>query len=239
MARILVISDIHGNYPALQAVAAQTDITGFDYIFNCGDSTVYAPFANQVLDWLTEHGVVSILGNTDVKVIKLLKGKSFKKPGKTEKRIMYTHTAENLTRKNQAILRGFKKKKKLDVGNTRIGLFHGSPAKHTEFLFADTPDERFRQLALDCSADIILTGHSHSPYHKIINNKHFINPGSVGRMFDGIPRASFATVELDEKEVQVNFFRCDYDVEQVVAGLADAGLPDIYASMYRMGRKLN
>ncbi len=239
MSRILVISDIHGNYPALQAVAEQADIAHCDYIFNCGDSTVYAPFANQVLDWLTEHGAVSILGNTDDKVIKLLKGKSFKKPGKAKKRIMYTHTAQTLTPANQSILIGFTKKKMLAVKNRHIKLFHGSPAKHTEFLFADTPDKRFRQLARDCSADIIITGHSHTPYHKIINTTHFINPGSVGRMFDGIPRASFAIIELYKEKVQVNLYRCDYDIEQVVAGLEDAGLPDIYADMYRMGRKLN
>jgi len=111
MTRILVISDIHGNYPALQAVAEQADIKRCDYIFNCGDCTVYAPFANQVLNWLIEHKAVSIRGNTDDKVIKLLNGKNFKKPGKAEKRIMYTHTAQTLTTNNQAILKGFKKKR--------------------------------------------------------------------------------------------------------------------------------
>ncbi len=239
MIRILVISDIHGNYPALQAVAAQADIARCNYIFNCGDSTVYAPFANQVLNWLKEHEVVSILGNTDVKVIKLLKGKFFKKPGKPEKRIMYLHTAQTLSRENRALLKGFPKKKKLKTESRVIRLFHGSPAKHTEFLFADTPDERFRQLARECSGDIIITGHSHTPYHKIIDSTHFINPGSVGRMFDGIPRASYAIIELDKTTVRVNSFRCDYDIERVVQGLKEAELPDIYADMYRMARKLN
>lgn len=239
MIRILVISDIHGNYPALQAVAGQADIARCDYIINCGDSTVYAPFANQVLEWLTEHDAVSILGNTDDKVIKLLKGKNFIKPSKVEKRIMYTHTAQILTPANRSILRGFTKNKKLEIKDKHIRLFHGSPAKHTEFLFPDTPVKRFRQLARDCRADIIITGHSHTPYHKIINTTHFINPGSVGRMFDGIPQASFAIIELYKKKVQVNLYRCDYDIEQVVAGLEDAELPDIYTAMYRMGRKLN
>ncbi len=239
MTRILLISDIHGNYPALQAVAEEADITRCDYIFNCGDCTVYAPFANQVLNWLTEHGAVSIRGNTDDKVVKLLKGKTFKKPGKAEKRIMYTHTAEALTRQNQSILKGLKKKKTVTVDNRSIGLFHGSPARHTEFLFADSPDERFRQLARESEADIIVTGHSHTPYHKITAETHFINPGSVGRMFDGIPLASFAVLNLGKKKVQVQLCRCAYDVEKVVARLKETGLPDIYAEMYRQGKKLN
>ncbi len=239
MTRILVISDIHGNYPALRAVADQVDISSCDIILNCGDSTVYAPFANQALDWLTRHNALSILGNTDGKVIKLLKGKSFKKPGKAEKRIMYEHTAETLTKQNQVVLTGLKKKKKLLVENQHIHIFHGSPEHPNEFLFPDTPEKRFRQLALNSKADIIITGHSHIPYHKFIARTHFINPGSVGRMFDGIPKGSYAILELDNKKIQVNHYRCNYDIEEVVAGLQKAALPSIYAAMYRRGEKLN
>ncbi len=239
MIRILVISDIHGNYPALQAVAEQADTDQCQYIVNCGDCTVYAPFANQVIEWLIAHNAVSIRGNTDDKVIKLLQGKDFKKPGKAEKRIMYTHTAQALTAASRSYLKKLKKKQTLIVENRRIKLFHGSPERHTEFLFADTPDERFRQAGLHCSADIIITGHSHTPFHKIIAGTHFINPGSVGRMFDGIPRASFAILTLDAKKIRIRLHRCDYDIDKVVSGLKSAGLPDIYAEMYRQGRKLN
>jgi len=239
MCRILVISDIHGNYPALAAVARQAEIERCDYIINCGDSTVYAPFANQVLGWLRAHKALSIIGNTDGKVVKLLKGKTFKKPGKAEKRIMYTHTFTSLSEENQQLLLAMKKKKKLAVAGKQIAFFHGSPAKHTEFLFPDTPDHRFQELARSCRADIVLTGHSHTPYHKVVGNTHFINPGSVGRMFDGMPTTSHALLEVNDGDIAVRFFRCEYDVEQVVTGLEKAGLPVIYAAMYRQGRKLN
>lgn len=111
MKRILIISDIHGNMPSLRSVAAQADIDSCDYILNCGDSTVYAPFAAEVLDWLTAHKVLSVLGNTDSKVVKLLKRKTFKKPGRAEKRVMYTHTAETLSRRNRTFLLRLKKKR--------------------------------------------------------------------------------------------------------------------------------
>lgn len=128
--------------------------------------------------------------------------------------------------------------------NYRIAFFHGSPEKHTEFLFPFTPVSRFKQLARSTEADIIITGHSHIPYHKIIADTHFINPGSVGRMFDGDPSASFAMLTLeaeldDAKGVRVDFYRCVYDIEQVVERLAQERLPKIYAAMYRQGRKLS
>ena len=239
MVRILVISDIHGNYPALRAVADHADIESCEYILNCGDSTVYAPFANQVLNWLGKHDVISILGNTDCKIIKLLKGKKFKKPATKEKRIMYAHTAEMLTRKNRLFLRGLSKHKTLKVKKRRIAMFHGSPEKHTEFLFATTPKRRFRELAEQCCADIIITGHAHTPYHTYIAKTHFINPGSVGRMFDGNAQASFAILTLDTQTVQVQLYRCDYDIDAVIRGLTSEGLPNIYAEMYKKGKKLN
>lgn len=246
--RILLLADIHGNYPALQAIDRKLDAASFDYIVNAGDSLVYAPFPNETLTWLAKHQAISILGNTDKKVIKLLLGKSFKKPGKPDKRIMYTSTAEELTAENRRYLLSLTNShllKLLPEGKTarkhtmRLGIFHGSPADHDEFLFADTPDTRFHELAELTNCHIIITGHSHSPYHKMPANVHFINPGSVGRMFDGDPRVSFATLEISADMLTVHHFRIAYDVAEVVAKIRKRGLPEIYATMFREGRKLN
>lgn len=239
MQRILLISDIHGNYPALQAVEKQADLSRCDAIINCGDCTVYAPFANQVMTWLHRHTVISIRGNTDSKVMKLLKGKTFKKPGKKEKRIMYTHTATDLSKENQKQLKQLRKKECIQTGNWKIGVFHGSPADPNEFLFATTPDKRFRDLGETFPFNIIITGHSHTPYYKLFNTTHFINPGSVGRMFDGIPKASFAMLYLHKKKIQVTHHRCSYNIQEVTDALTREHLPEIYKKMYQIGKKLN
>ncbi len=237
--KILLLSDIHGNAPALEAVAAQTASTAFDLIFNCGDSTVYAPFPNETLHWLRRHHALSILGNTDIKVLKLLEGRTFKKPRAEEKRIMYTWTADHLTPDNKNFLKELTKTLKLEIAGHTLGLFHGSPAHHNEFLFQETPINRFRALAEKSDCDIVISGHSHSPYHKKINHVHFINPGSVGRMFDGCPDGSYAVLEIVTGKVRVEHFRCSYDIGRVLAGLKKNCLPTIYGEMYRMGRKLN
>jgi len=234
---ILVISDIHGNYPALEAVSQAAAPFNCDHVLNCGDSLVYAPFPNETLDWLRRHHVFSIRGNTDDRVIRLLKGKSMKKPSKPEKRIMYTSTAAALTAENRSELQALKKKKILRLGQISVGLYHGSPADHEEFLFADTPDKRFKELAREASCKVILTGHSHSPYHRQAGGVHFINPGSVGRMMDGRPDASFAILQLDKGQIAVTLHRCPYDVEAVVTALAAHQLPPIYAQMFRTGTK--
>jgi putative phosphoesterase len=242
--RILLISDIHGNYPALTAIGSYFATTKFDKIINCGDSTVYAPFPNETINWLRENEAISILGNTDKKVIKLLKGKSFKKPGKEDKRIMYDTTAKTLTRKNRSYLIGLPKKDSWSVKDKgsktiTIGIFHGSPAENHEFLFNTTPDERFRELTKNTDADIVVTGHSHTPYHKIIDGVHFINPGSAGRMFDGCPDSSCAVLHISARKIQVAHYRVPYDINMLTDKIRECQLPDIYSAMFRQGRKLN
>lgn len=237
--RILLISDIHGNYPALAAIEDQTRSLDCDHIINCGDITVYAPYPNEVIDWLRLHKVFSIRGNTDDKVIKLLKGKDFKKPAKADKRIMYTSTAAALTQENASYLLELKKKKLLRLGKTFLGLFHGSPADHDEQLFAHTPEKRFRELAGLSPCEVVITGHSHSPYHKYVKGVHFINPGSAGRMFDGNPEASYALLELVKGKISVSHHRCAYDVDAVASAIKQQQLPPIYAEMFRTGTKSN
>jgi len=237
--KILLISDIHGNFPALEAAIHFFRKTTFSAIFNCGDSLVYAPFPNETMHWLQKHKVHSILGNTDRKVKKLLKGKSFTKPGKIDKRIMYTWTAENLDHDARTYLLSLKKSLQFSMNNHSICLFHGSPEHPSEFLFPDTSLHRFTELAASCPCSIIITGHSHTPFHKIVGTTHFINPGSIGRMFDSNPAASCAVLELNKKTVKVVHYRINYPIERTVEALQRHKMPDIYQSMYLLGKKLN
>ncbi len=237
--KILLLSDIHGNYPALLAVESFFKHDLFDAIVNCGDSTVYAPYPNECLLWLESNNSFSILGNTDRKVKKLLKGKTFAKPGKKEKRIMYTWTAEHLTKRSRKYLLSLKKEQSLQVEANSIGLFHGSPDHPNEFLFPSTNNSRFHELSRSCSHSIIITGHSHMPYHKIINKTHFINPGSVGRMFDGNPDASCATLHIEGNKISVCHYRIKWDSIPLINELKEQNLPQIYQTMFKRGEKLN
>ena len=244
---ILLLADIHGNFPALEAIAAHFSATTFSHVINCGDSLVYGPFANETMAWLADHDAISILGNTDKKVIKLLQGKSFTKPRREDKRIMYTSTAAALTHDHGKQLCALPIATSLvvnhpggpDSATTTIGIFHGSPAEPHEFLFADSPDDRFEELAASYPFPIVVTGHSHSPYAKRIAGCLFINPGSVGRMFDGNPAASCAVLEFSTSGPKVKHYRIPYDTARIAAAIRAAGLPEIYATMFTRGLKLN
>ena len=240
MKKILLLGDVHANYPALKAIGQYIKPDRFDRIINTGDFTVYSTFPNETIQWFRKRKkTICILGNTDRKILRILNGKKLKKPKKEQKRVMYYWTSENLLTENIAYLKYLPKKTDFTVGRFRIGVFHGTREDPDEELFPSAPESRFQQLAKDSPYQVHIMGHSHVPFYKIVDGIHFINPGSVGRMFDGDPRASFAILKICSEKIAVEHFRIPYAVEAVIADLKNQKLPDIYAKMFRLGKKLN
>ena len=152
---------------------------------------------------------------------------------------MYFWTSENLTSENIKYLKSLPKQRALTLGNIRIGVFHWTLDDPDEELFPDAPESRFSELAKNSPYRIHIMGHSHAPFYKSVDGIHFINPGSVGRMFDGDPRASFAICKIYSKEVTVEHLRIPYPVKDVIKDLKKHHLPAIYIKMHLKGRKLN
>lgn len=241
MKRILVVGDIHANYPALKSIQSHTKACRFDRIVNTGDTVVYGTHPNETVEWFRRRKEsLCILGNTDRKVLEIYTGGKLQRPRKEEKRIMYFWTSANLLPKNAKYLQALPDRTEFAVGSIRIGLFHGTCEDREGYLFPDAPVSRFRKLAESSPYRIHIMGHSHIPFHKTIGEYHFINPGSVGRTFDGDPRTSFAILTISSSgKITVEHFRIPYRVEKVVRELERNNLPRIYKKMYRLGRKLN
>jgi putative phosphoesterase len=240
MKKTLLLGDIHANYPALKAISKYIKPHRFDRIVNTGDFIVYSTFPNETIEWFRKRKkAICILGNTDLKTLRILNGKKLKKPTKEEKRVMYFWTSENLEPENITYLKSLPEQTDFKVGGLRIGIFHGTLEDPDEELVPSAPESRFQQLAKGSPYQVQIMGHSHVPYYKIVDGVHFVNPGSVGRMFDGDPRTSFATLKVSSGKIGVEHFRIPYAVEKVVRGLKEKKLPNIYAKMFRAGKKLN
>jgi diadenosine tetraphosphatase ApaH/serine/threonine PP2A family protein phosphatase len=127
-------------------------------------------------------------------------------------------------------------------------MVHGSPRKINEYLFEDRPDASFHRMMEDAHADVMLFGHTHKPYHKVLQYeqdgamryRHAINTGSVGKPKDGDPRACYVVIEIDEGpspfragSLQVEFVRVPYDVERAANAVEESPLPDAFAGMLR------
>jgi putative phosphoesterase len=240
MKKILVMGDIHANFPALKAIENRVGKESFHRIVNTGDFTVYGTYPNEVVQWFRERrNATCIMGNTDKRVVEILAGKELKKPKKEEKRVMYFWTCESLLPANIRYLKSLPDRQDFTAGGVRIGLLHGDFDDEEEPFLPDSPEIRFRGLAAKFPCKVHIMGHTHVPFHRIVDGVHFLNPGSAGRPFDGDPRASFAILTIDSGNITVEHFRIPYPVEEVATSLKTNGLPELYAEMYRAGQKLN
>lgn len=240
MKELLALGDIHANWPALKAIIDYIHPDRFDWIINTGDFTVYGTFPNKTVNWFRKHKrSLCIAGNTDSRLLNILAGKKLRKPSKKEKRVMYFWTADRLSKKNRRYLRSLPEKKILTVKKVRIGIFHGTYADPEETLYPETPIDRFRDLADRSPYRVHIMGHSHIPYYKKVNGVHFVNPGSVGRMYDRDPRTSFAILKVSSDQIGVEHVRIPYAIRKTTAGIDKHHLPSIYKRMYEIGRKLN
>ena len=240
MKKFLVMSDVHANYPALQAIDAFVRGERFHRVVNAGDMVVYCTFPNETIEWFRKkQNTLCILGNTDNRVLRILAGEPLERPRREEKRVMYYWTCENLLPGNAQYLQSLPGQRDFTVDGIRIGVSHGTSDDEEETLSLDVPESRFRELARKSLCQVQIMGHSHAPFHKVVDGVHFLNPGSAGRMFDGDPRASFAILSIDSGRVSVEHFRIPYPVEQVILSLTKNRLPAIYRKMYETGRKLN
>lgn len=240
MKRVLLLSDLHANYPALQAIEEFVRGRRFYRIVHAGDLTVYGTFPNETIRWFRERqNAVCITGNTDRRILDLMAGKGLKKPRKQEKRVMYLWTCAELLPENVDFLKSLPDHADFVVEDARIRVIHGDFGDEDESMTFGVPEIRLRKLAKEFPHQVQILGHTHNPYHKIVDGVHFINPGSAGRPFDGDPRASIAILTVSGRKITVEPFRIRYPVETVIASLERNGLPGIYADMYRTGTKRN
>jgi putative phosphoesterase len=240
----LLIGDVHANLPALEAVLEDASNRGVSTIWNVGDFTGYGAFPDEVVRRLLKEDTQSVVGNYDLKVLKV-KEKEKKEEEKEEEegavekeeppedRNAIKWTYDNLSKKSRKYLKSLPEELRLEAGGKRIFLSHKSPSQGDKQIGPETPDERLREIAHRADADVIIFGHSHIPFSRQVDGVWFINPGGAGRQDDGDPRASYAILQTDPLEV--NHYRVTYDAEKATAAIRKNGLPEVFAQMTLQG----
>ncbi len=235
--RIALIGDVHANLHALEAVLLHASDQGVKTIWNVGDFVGYGAFPEEVVSLLRRVKAVSIQGNYDQKVLKVKKKQAVWEATKVpEKWLAFQWAYAHLSDRSCKYLKGLPKNRRLKARGWKILLTHGSPASPDEHLGPDTPPARLSELADIARADLIICGHSHQPFTRLIENVLFINTGSVGRPDDSDPRASYAILKLKRKMVEVIHYRVEYDVDQAASAIRANQLPEQFAQMFLQGR---
>jgi predicted phosphodiesterase len=242
-----LISDIHGNLPALEAVLADLDERGdVDAIYHLGDLGGYAPWPNEVAALLRARGILGIAGNYDSTVATDYQhcGCKAETPRQEElSHLSYGWTLSHVTPETKRFLGALPFRMDLrprggHKSRPQMVLVHGTPTLNTLYWTEDRPDSFCAKMAKAAGAregDLIAFGHTHKPWHRVVEGVHFLNTGSVGKPKDGDWRAGYVIVEVGEEIGAVEFVRVEYDLERAVDGILGSGLPDEFAEQLKAG----
>lgn len=229
--RIAIVSDIHGNLPALQAVLSDLHLQRPDRTYCLGDLVGYGASPNEVIERIRHEAISTVMGNYDdgVGFDRDDCGCAYRDEGEKargQQSLMWTRA--HTTSENKAFLRTLVPEIRVEVAATRLLLVHGSPRRMNEYLFEDRPLSSFQRLAHGSNADVIVFGHTHRPYVKNVDGVLFVNAGSVGKPKDGDWRACYALLTIDPRPA-VEFVRVPYDVDRATAAIRQSELPGEFA----------
>ena len=226
---VAVITDIHGNLPALEAALAHIDDLGIERVYCGGDLVGYGPHPNEVCALIEERGIPTIYGNYDYAIGRDLEDCGCAYVDQHDRELGQQSVNWTLAQTGhhaKDFMRDLPFDLHLDVGETSVHLVHGSPRKVNEYLFEDKPARLYERLAAAEDAAALLFGHTHKPWVHDYGGVRFVNCGSVGKPKDGDPRGAFAVLEADGAGVRVTIERVEYDAAAVAREVAAAGLPD-------------
>jgi putative phosphoesterase len=230
--RVAVITDVHGNLPALEATLARIDALGIESVYCGGDLVGYGPHPNEVCRLIEERRIPTIYGNYDHAIGRDLEDCGCAYRDQHDRELgqrSIEWTLEHTNQRSKAFMRGLPFEVRFELGPKRVRLVHGSPRKVNEYLFEDKPARTFERIAVGADCDVLVFGHTHQPWIREYAGVLFVNCGSVGKPKDGDPRAALALLETDGERVTARIERVEYDTERVARQLAEAGLPGEYA----------
>jgi len=242
-----LISDVHSNLPALEAVLA--DIDGRENagaVYHLGDLVGYAPWPDETVALLRDWRVPGIAGNYDSTVATDYKHcgcKADSPRGEELSHLSYEWTRSHVLPETKRALGELPFRMDLrpmggHKSRPQIILVHGTPTLNTLYWTEDRPDSFCTKMAKAAGAregDLIAFGHTHKPWHREVEGIHFLNTGSVGKPKDGDWRAGYVLVEANEEIEAVEFVRVEYDLERATEGITQSELPDEFADQLRAG----
>jgi len=246
MTKLAILSDLHGNLPALEAVT--TDLKSFDvdHIIVPGDVISFGPFSRQVAEIVIENRWPVIRGNNEFFLIDY---KTPRAPEEWNDPIQFAPTVW--------LNRQFDHKLKTIIGswpdtlNLRfrdappIQIFHGTPQSPWDPIYWTFSDEEIQKILAGIEANFVICGHTHLPMDRQVGKWRIFNPGSVGVPLDGIFTASYMLLEGDEHGWSPTFRRVPFDYEAVFDEFERSGYNDqsgpigkLVVEIYKQARPL-
>ena len=245
--RYCLFSDVHANRPALDAV--MTDVTtrgALAGVYHLGDLVGYAPWPNEVVTIIRDAAIPGVAGNYDSTVATGYTHCGCRYENARQEELAhesYQWTLANTSDASKRFLGSLPFRIDIrpfggHVSGPTIRLVHGNHALNTAYVTEDRSDEFLATMGKHMGSragDVVCFGHTHKPWHRVVEGVHFVNTGSVGRPKDGDPRAGYVLLDLTSTDVSVEFIRIAYDVDVAAQGILESTLPNELAEYLRTG----
>lgn len=242
MLQLAIISDVHGNLPALDRVLGDIEDRGIQQVFYLGDLVDFAPWPNEVIDRIREKGIPCLLGNHDERiafdhpVVPLAKHSEEETAARL---VAIAHSKTTVTEVNKAFMAQcpFTLQLNYKVGpkHWTIQLVHGSLENNYTYVYENEEEAVLRDFLERSNADVLLMGHTHLSYLKKVDEKWVINTGSVGRSREENRLASYVILTLSEEAITPEIIQLAYPIEEVALAIEKSGIPAYYATYLRGG----
>ncbi|HYS97980.1 MAG TPA: metallophosphoesterase [Candidatus Dormibacteraeota bacterium] len=186
--RVAALADIHGNLPALEAVLRDVEREKPDLVVFCGD-VASGPMPAETIDLLqTIPGARFVRGNADRGLVDEFDGKPSESPGP-----FADWCAKQINRKQRDFLASFESTVQIDSvdGVGRVLFCHAVPDNDIDVMTAETSEERMREILAGVDADLVVCGHTHMQFDRVVDRVRVVNAGSIGMTY-GEPGACWA-----------------------------------------------
>ena len=219
--KIAVISDIHANLYALINVLEDIDYEKVDTIICLGDLVGYGPHPNEVVSMIKRRNILCIKGNYDNSVT----DNEFSYIRETDiNRFSLPWTVDELRAANKAYLKELPSTLTLNICDKKILFVHGSPSSINEYLLPDK--ENTIEAVKSISENVLVCAHTHIPSTKQIDDKVYINVGSVGKPKIGRPNSTYCIMEIaKESGITVQFKEVKYEIHKIVKDMTMLNFP--------------
>jgi putative phosphoesterase len=231
-----VISDVHANVVALEAVLQVLKDKKVNTIVCLGDLVGYGPSPNETIDMIRAEGVMCTLGAADERIAYDFARDKLPRQGVADQTLEWTRTV--IEPKHVEFLRSLPIQQRVNTPVGKFRFFHGSPDTPAEKLNLNNIDPiRLGKLLDQQRCTILACGGTHVPVVRKLNMGTLLNPGSVGLSLNGEPGADYAIVRIsNENTIEVEMDKVEYDFAAVAFDIIAWGLPATVAEAIQHGR---
>ncbi len=229
-----LISDIHANILALEAVLEELKYKGATTIICLGDLVGYGPSPNETVSLIRKEGVMCTLGAADERIAFDFTRDQERRAGVADDILEWTKSV--LEPNHIEYLRKLPVQQKLSTPAGRFRFFHGSPETPSVKLDLQKDPITLTRLLERNRCKILACGATHVPYVRKLNAGWVLNPGSVGLALNGEPGADYALLKFSEDRVDITMDKVEYDFAAVAFDIIAWGLPSLVADAVQQGR---